>query len=149
MRPEGIVSRALCRRTVTTACVLLVIAPLSCFPFGGDEHSLEEPYYLAATDVGTQMTLYRRVGKDGGIGRVEPTVFAAGWDKHHVIVQRHPGGDRSRTEFYIIDRSKDAPNCGPEASVIGPFTAAEFSEARRRAGVDSTLAFTLVLKSLR
>ena len=138
------------RRVLQLAATISLLLSSSCFPFSGDEYPLDEPYYLAATDVSKQMSLYRRIGKDEGIGRVEPTVFAAGWDKHHIIVQRHPNGDRSRTEFFILDLAKDdAPERAPSVSVTGPFTAGEFAEARTRAGVAPGLSFTLVLSDLK
>lgn len=140
---QGIVALRLC-----IIRLLLVGALVACFPFGGDEHKLDDTYYLGATDINRQMSLYRRIGNDG-IGRVGATVFAAGWDTHHVIVKRHPNGDRSRTEYFILDRAKDdAPERDPSASVSGPFTQEEFVHARRGAGVAPSLDFTLVLREL-
>jgi len=63
-------------------------------------------------------------------------------------VKRHPNGDRSRTEVYILDRSKDGPLVDPGVSVTGPLTAAEFDARRRELSVDSTLSFRVVLPEL-
>ncbi len=123
-------------------------AALGCFPFDGGEHHLDGPYYLRATDVPEQMALYHRVGSDGGVERVPSTVFAAGWDARHLIAKRHPGGNRSVTEYYILERAKDTARREPAASVAGPFTEEEFAAARRRLGVASTLDFSMLLHEL-
>ena len=88
------------------------------------------------------------VGSNVDVTRVRATVFAAGWDAHHVIVKRHPGGDRTRTEYYILDRRKDGPQAPPRQSVVGPLTAAEFATRRTALGVAPSLTFRLTLHDL-
>lgn len=128
---------------------LALLAAAACFPFDAGEHRLDDQYFLRATDVAQQMALYRQVSETGGIERIGRTVFAAGADPHHVIVQRHPAGDRRRTEYFIVERARDSPLAEPSASVRGPFTRNEFERARVQLGVAPTLRFSLVLEDLR
>jgi hypothetical protein len=128
------------------AAVLLALA--GCFPFDGGEVRLDGPYHLWAADVPEDMMLYHALGGDVGVGRVGPTVFAAGWDARHVIAKRHPDRDRVVTEYFILDRAKDGPTADPDSVVTGPLTAAEFAAARARLGVSPALAFTVVLRDL-
>ena len=142
------VARVSAQATVPGTYAIAVCKSAPCVP-SDSEHAIDESYYLAATDISAQMSLYRRVDKSTGIARVEPTVFAVGWDTHHLIVKRHPNNDRSKTEYFILDRAKDAsPLTDPSVSVTGPFSAEQFSDARRRAGVAPELGFALVLNDL-
>lgn len=83
-----------------------------------------------------------------GIERLGPTVFAAGADAHHVVAQRHPAGDRTRTEYFILERARDMALASPGASVRGPFTKDEFERERVRLGVSPALDFSVVLENL-
>ena len=129
--------------------LLALVAAASCFPFDAGEHRLDEQYYLWATDISSQMALYRQVSDRDGIQRIGPTVFAAGADARHVIAQRHPAGDRTRTEYFILERASDTELASPAASVRGPFTKDEFQRERERLGVAPTLGFSVVLENLR
>lgn len=139
------------RRVRTRVCAVALAASLSlvgCFPFDAGEVPLDGPYFLFATDISSQMALYYRIEHDAGIGRVDETVFAAGWDAHQVIAKRHPANDRTVTEYFIIDRAKDGPYADPKETVTGPLTAAQFAVARGRFGVDPALGFRVVLHDL-
>jgi hypothetical protein len=70
--------------------------------------------------------------EDGGaIGRVPATVFAVGWDGRYLVAKQHPYDainkseivDRSVTNYYIIDSSKDSKfaDQGPPCSVGSAF----------------------------
>jgi hypothetical protein len=146
MSQESSISAALgaFRRTVSVSALLSV----ACFPFDGGTHRLDGPYRLFATDVSSDMALCYDVGDGACIGRVGPTVFAAGWDARHLIVKRHPGNDRARVEYFILDRARDGRLAEPAASVSGPYTQQEFAAARQRFAIDPRLTFTLVLKDL-
>ncbi|HET9493904.1 MAG TPA: hypothetical protein VFR15_06710 [Chloroflexia bacterium] len=130
------------------ASLFVSLALSACFPLDGPEHRLDEQYYLWAADISEQMALYRQLPENGGIERVGQTVFAAGADRRHVIAQRHPQGDRTRTEYFILERAKDAPLADSKTSVRGPFTKEEFEQARVRLGVAPTLSFSVVLERL-
>lgn len=134
---------------VRTLALAVSFSALGCFPFDGGEHRLDDEYFLRATDIREQMALYRHVSDGNGIQRVGATVFAAGADAKHVIVQRHPTGEPRRTEFFILERAKDTPHADPDASVTGPLTRSEFERARQRLGVAPTLGFSVVIDELR
>jgi hypothetical protein len=120
----------------------------SCFPFDAGTVALDGPYYLWASDIRKDMALYYAVDSDNGVGRVGATVFAAGWDSHHLIVKRHPHGNRGLIEYFIIDRPRDTPAADPADVVAGPFSLAEFAAARVRLTVNPALDFTVVLRDL-
>ena len=127
---------------------LVVALPLACI-FDSEEHALDDTYYVGSIDLVDSMSLYHRVNSQSGIRRIGPTVFAAGLDSQFVIVKRHPAGDRSKIEYFLLDRSKDdSPTHDPTTSVSGPFTEQEFAAARARARVSPALQFTLVLRKL-
>lgn len=130
------------------AMCLVLLSLLSCFPFSGDEKHLDGPYYLWEGDVSEDMALYYRVNEDSGVNRIPSTVFAVGWDKRHIIAKRHPNNDRSITEYYILDRSKDAPLADPSTSITGPLTGEQFEVQRRVLGVSPSVEFSYVARSL-
>jgi hypothetical protein len=76
---------------------------------------------------------------------VPATVFAAGWNKKYVVVKRHPFDDRTKTEYYILDRARDTPVADPSVSVEGPFSAEQFAARQRRLG---GIGFQLTLHNL-
>lgn len=128
---------------VLRVAVLVGMLPLSaCFPFSAGEEHLDGHYYLFATDVAEDMALYYRTGQEGGVRRIPPTVHAVGWDERHIIAQRHPENDRSVTEYYILDRTKDSAFADPEDSVVGPLTAEQFRDQRAVLDVSPALGFT-------
>lgn len=135
------------RRNGALAAAWLLTAA-ACFPWSGGEHALDGPYALYATDVPEQMALVYSVGSSVYLTRVPATVFAAGWDARHIIVKRHPGGDRTRTEYFILDRRRDGPEAEPAQSVVGPLTASEFTSRRVELGVAPGLEFRLTLRNL-
>lgn len=134
------------RKFVLASFALLAFG--GCFPFDAGHVRIDGPYYLWAADTRQDMALYYRVGRDGGVQRVASTVFAAGWDEHHIVVQRHPKGDRAVTEYFILDREKDNALAEAHQVVTGPLTAAEFAAARNRLGVSPPLAFTVRVRDL-
>jgi hypothetical protein len=109
---------------------------------------VDRPYVLKGVDTREQMALYYTLPHGDAVGRVDATVFAVGWDAHHIIVKRHPVGDRTQTEYFILDRAKDGPLVDPKLSVVGGFDSAGFVDARRRLGVDPRLGFQRVLRDL-
>ena len=83
---------------------------------------------------------------DGGSHRlIEPRVFAVGADKRWVVAKQHPDGDRSVTNFFVIDATRDSTPTENREAVRGPLTEAQFQQLARELGLPP---FSKVLASL-
>lgn len=112
---------------MTLMSVLLV----SGCGFVHDEH-ITGPYRLIAVDVDSQMSISYDLGDGSAVGRINETVFAFGFDERFIVAKQHPNGDRSVTNFFYLDMTKDSKYAEPTDSVTGPLTEKEFeSEATR------------------
>ena len=78
------------------------------------------------------------LGNSSSIGRVDARVFAAGWDGRYLVAKQHPKGDKSVTNYFIIDSQKDSPSADAKQVVTGPFRGSRvwFSRRRRRTVFD-------------
>lgn len=103
------------------------------------------PYALLWIDVPEDVELSHDAGSGAWIGRVEPRVFAVGWDGRYVVAQQHPKGDKTKTNFFIIDSTKDSPLANIKDVVIGPLSEAEFKKKSDELNLPK---FTKILKSL-
>lgn len=111
---------------MTLMSVLLV----SGCGFVHDEH-ITGPYRLIAVDVDNQMSISYDLGDGSAVGRINETVFAFGFDERFIVAKQHPNGDRSVTNFFYLDMTKDSKYADPTDSVTGPLTEKEFeSEAK-------------------
>jgi len=98
--------------------------------FVHDEH-ITGPYRLIAVDVDNQMSISYDLGDGSAVGRINETVFPFGFDERFIVAKQHPNGDRSVTNFFYLDMSKDSKYADPTDSVTGPLTEKEFeSEAK-------------------
>jgi hypothetical protein len=86
-----------------------------------------------------------RTSNSGSQRRVGPRVFAVGADKHWVVAKQHPDGDRSVTNFFVIDAIRDSIRAENGEVVRGPLTEAEFQQLARKLHLPR---FTKVLASL-
>lgn len=122
---------------------VLCVALVACFPTEDPWVRLSGPYVLLNAYPGG--STYLAYEFDGGstIGRVSDTVVAAGADENHVIAKRHPNGDPSVTEYYIIDRRRDGSHVDPSVCVVGPLTEEQFLAQRRAMGVSHALDFSV------
>ena len=75
---------------------------------------------------------------------IEPRVFAVGSDGDYVVAQQHPHGDKTITQYFIIDVHRFDPRTLD--GVVGPLTAAEFATRSTRLQLPP---FSTVLESLR
>ena len=125
--------------------VVAVIATLFIAGCDAYHKHLVGPYILVAVDVEEQMSVSYDLGDGGSIGRIEPVVFSVGWDNRYIVAKRHPGGNRSVTDFYYLDMTKDSKYADPTNSVVGPLTEAEFMQKQRELGLPS---FTQTIKTL-
>jgi hypothetical protein len=103
------------------------------------------PYALLWIDTSENVSICRELADDNWIGRVDSTVFAVGWDGRYLVAKQHPDGDRSKTNYFIVDSRNDTPYVDPTKVVTGPLTALEF----QRKTIEMKLPkFSKVLKSL-
>jgi hypothetical protein len=123
---------------------VLSLVFVACFPTEDPQQRLSGPYILLNAFSGG--STYLAYEFDGGstIGRVSWVVVAAGADENHVIVKRHPEGDTSVTEYYIIDRRRDGPYVDPSVCVVGPLDRDQFVAERVAMGVSPALDFSVV-----
>lgn len=126
---------------------MLAIAALlgSCGLFDSGIEWRGGPYALMWIDTSENISLYRDLGDGDWIGRVDSTVFAVGWDGRYLVAKQHPGGDRSKTNYFIVDSRNDTPYIDPAKVTTGPLTALEF----QRKSIEMKLPkFSKLLESL-
>ncbi len=128
--------------------VVTMLTLSACFPWDAGGRKLDDTYELHAIDTREDMALYHRLPNGNKIGRIERTVFAVGWDSSHLIAKRHPTRDRTRTEYYVLERRKDSPSSDPSESVRGPYDSLAFDRERSRLGVNPQLRFQHVERDL-
>jgi len=78
-------------------------------------------------------------------GLVDYTIYAVGSDARHIVVKQHPRGDKSITNYYIVDVNSSEIPLHPEMAITGPLTQAQFDESARKTSLPK---FTSVLKTL-
>jgi hypothetical protein len=103
------------------------------------------PYALTWIDIPDDVRLEYDRGDGGFSGRIEPRVFAVGWNKRYLVAKQHPSGDRSVTNFFVIDATADSADADHEKVVRGPLTEGEF---QRLSSELSLPPFSKVLASL-
>ena len=84
------------------------------------------PYVLTWIDDPNRVTLNYDSGKGSLPGRIEACVFAVGWDGRYLVAKQHPAGDKTITNFFIIDAQKDGLYADPGKIVVGPLSESEF-----------------------
>ena len=136
-------SRAI-QLAVYSMMFILLAFIIACAGIGfAYEKELPGKYCIQATDTLDQMSIAKMPSDGGNLygGVIGKTVFAVGWNDRFIIVKRHPEGDKSITEFYII-RVSD----GHEG---GPWAEAGFNAERKKLGVPKNLTFTLEFDGLK
>lgn len=102
-------------------------------------------YALTWIDTADNLSLCRDLGKGACIGRVDATVFAVGWNGRYAVAKQHPAGDRSKTDYFIVDSLRDSDLEDPSKAVVGPLSKDEY----RKMAVELKLPdFTKVFESL-
>jgi hypothetical protein len=133
-------------RLVQFTIVLFTIAGLpACALFDSGIEWRDGPYALTWIDLPDEVALSYDMGRGSWAGVVEPRVFAVGANDRYVVVQQHPGGDRSVTNFFIVDKREDVLK-RPKVAIIGPLTAEQF---RDKAANLKVPPFTKILESLK
>jgi hypothetical protein len=126
----------------------LLTIVMAVFIFVGcDAHheKLIAPYLLVAPDTLEQTSLSYDLGDGNSIGRVDSTVFAVGWNEHYIVAKQHPKNNRTVTNFYYLEISKDSKNADPTNSVVGPLTETEFIKKQTELKLP---IFTRIIKTL-
>jgi len=132
------------RATWITATLCLLLAGCGLFDSGVVWRG--GPYILGWIDLPDEVTLSYDLGKGASVGRIEARVFAVGWDGRYLVAKQHPSGDRTITNFFIIDSKEDGTYASPKKVVIGPLSEAEFE---KKAAELSLPEFSKVLFSLK
>ena len=119
------------RATRFSLGLFAAIAVLTGCGFVANER-IDGPYRLVAVDVMEQMNVCYRLGDGNCIERIPQTVFAVGWDNSYIVAARHPENDKSKVEYFYIDRAVDGLHVDPPTAVKGPFDSYSFEQERQR-----------------
>jgi hypothetical protein len=111
--------------------LFLVFALLSGCIFDSGEVWRDEPYLVGWIDTGDNLTLSYDLGKGNSIGRVEAKVVAVGSNEKYVVAKQTPIGNRTATNYYVIDRAKDNKYADTKVAVLGPLSEPEFEKKKR------------------
>lgn len=123
---------------------LLAFFPLihGCYPLDSGIEWRGGPYRLGWIDAPNAVTL-SFVGENGQLlERIDRVVFAVGWNGRYLVAKQHPDGNKSVTNYFIIDGANDGVAADPARAVTGPLDAAEFqnmTEQLRLPGFSKTL----------
>jgi hypothetical protein len=99
------------------------------------DERLDGPYRLIAVDADSEMRVCYDLGDGNCIGRISETVFAVGWNSSYLVGARHPHNDKSKVEYFYLDRALDGPLVDPSVTVRGPFDLMSFEQERQRLGL--------------
>jgi hypothetical protein len=117
----------------------------SCSLFDSGVEWRGGPYALLWIDISEDMSLCRELGEGSWICRVDAMVFAVGWDGRYAVAKQHPAGDRSKTNYFIVDALRDTDLANQSDVVLGPLNKEEYEQQ----AVELKLPeFTKVLHSL-
>jgi len=129
-------------RSIRKIVPLLALVSLatSCALFDSGTVWQDGRYALLWIDLPNEVTLDFHQDGGGWAPLVDKRIFAVGSDHHYIVAKQHPDGDRSRTNFYLIDKTKDEFHC-----VQGPMNEAAFLKLKAQLGLP---AFSKTLESL-
>lgn len=112
----------------------------SCALFDSGIEWQDGRFALLWIDLPDDVALEYQLDRDRWEPLIDKRVFAIGSDQRYIVAKQHPNGDKSRTNFYVIDKSKDEFHC-----VQGPMAEAEYLRRNTRLHLPR---FTKVLESL-
>ena len=116
-----------------------------------DVYWRSERYVAMEVDSPEQRDLAFDTRDGSAMGLVGPTVFAVGADDRYIVVKQHPAkdassaGDRSRTNYFYIERTDSPDFRERQRRVTGPLTEEEF---RGRATALKLPSFQKVFRDL-
>jgi len=117
----------------------------SCSLFDSGIEWRAGPYALLWIDTADNISLCRDLGKGSWIGRVDAMVFAVGWNGRYAVAKQHPAGDRSKTDYFIVDSLRDSDLASQSGVVLGPLNKDEYEKKALELKLPK---FTKVLESL-
>lgn len=113
---------------------------------------LVSDYEIDYVDIEQNMSIYYNDPKWGGIGVINPTVFAVGYNEDFIIAKQHPNDnfevDRTVTNYFIIP-IKYKISESPEENKIGPLNEEKFDEKCRELRISGVIDFTIIFDELR
>jgi hypothetical protein len=117
------------RKTLLIAVGLLMTQLSGCWQSALYHEDLIGPYRLSAIDLSEQMSIcYAADDQDTCHERISETVFSVGWNERFIVAKQHPSNDKSVTNYFILDMSKDKKNLNASVSVMGPFSESEYKK---------------------
>lgn len=117
----------------------------SCSLFDSGIEWRAGPYALLWIDTSDNISLCRDLGSGSWTGRVDAMVFAVGWNGRYAVAKQHPAGDRSKTNYFIVDSLLDSDLGGQPGAVLGPLSKDEY---HKKAAELKLPAFSKILESL-
>jgi hypothetical protein len=127
--------------------ILLMTQLVGCWQTVVFDEKITGPYRLSAIDITEEMSVcYELKEEDTCIGRIPETVFSVGWNENFIVAKQHPSGNKSVTNYFILDRKKDAKYVDPSVTVTGPMSESEY---KRKSTLMSLPEFTRMFDDLR
>lgn len=126
---------------------LLLTQLVGCWQTVVFDEKITGPYRLSAIDITEEMSVcYELEEEDTCIGRIPETVFSVGWNENFIVAKQHPAGNKSVTNYFILDRKKDAKYVDPSVTVTGPMSEPEY---KKKTTLMSLPEFTRTFDDLR
>jgi hypothetical protein len=127
------------------ACSLLLSGCFGLFDSGIPWRS--GPYALTWVDLPDEVMLSYDLGNGGWATLVDSRVFAVGANQQYVVAKQHPHGDKTVTNYFIIEIRAGRPvqDRISKDAVIGPLDEKTF---RQKAADLALPSFTKTLESL-
>ncbi|MYM94455.1 hypothetical protein [Duganella vulcania] len=132
----------------TILLILLLLTQLvGCWQTVVFDEKITGPYRLSAIDITEEMSVcYELKEEDTCIGRIPEMVFSVGWNENFIVAKQHPSGNKAVTNYFILDRKKDAKYVDPSVTVKGPLSELEYKE---KSNLMSLPEFTRTFDDLR
>jgi len=138
----------------TSIIALIIAVCLIVFLFKSRTGKLVGNFELDYIDIEDNMAIYYNDPTWGGIGVIDATVFAVGYNDKFIIAKQHPYSDfrieKSTTNYFIISiiALKSSLDESLQYKTLGPLTESDFLEERKQLGVPKSLDFTVNFKDL-
>ena len=128
------------------ALALLAMAALSgCGLFDSGVQWRGGHYALVWIDTPENTAVYREAAHGHLLGRIDASVYALGWDGRYLVAKQHPGGDKSKVNWFVMDAAADSDWADSQKSLAGPLDEAEYRIMAKRLKLPE---FSVTLQSL-